>query len=310
LIIEASFLGSRRFDDFRTTTGLRRALLSDRLKRLVAADLMRKFPYSDSPVRHEYKLTEKGRDLFWPSLMMLRWEERWSSQDGKFSVKLFHKACGNIFKPVPICMGCGDEISPFDVGWIEGPGVGWVPLSYSRRRQQRDSVLEKPTTALMEESAQVLGDRWASLVIRALFTGLNKYDEILADSGMATNILAERLNWLTSIGMVKAIAYSTAPLRYEYRLTRKGVDYYAVLLMLLEWGDKYFASPNGPPLILKHGAPRSHKLRPAVCCSGCGEPVRREDVSYAVLEAEPQLKVGKAAKVSKPAARKKVAKRA
>lgn len=286
LILEACLLGSSRFDEFRTSTGLRRALLSDRLKRLVASELMRKVQYSDNPVRHEYRLTEKGRDLFWPSLMMLRWEQQWAPMAGKCSVRLFHKSCGNIFSPVPTCLTCNEEISAFDVDWEEGPGVGTIPLAYSRRRQQRDSVHEKPVTALMEESAQVLGDRWASLVIRALFTGLNKYDEIHADTGMATNILAERLQWLQSIGMVRTQTYNSNPPRSEYRLTKKGVDYYTVLVMLLGWGDKYFASPKGPPLILKHKGGEGHALDPAVCCSCCKRPLVWGEVSYAVLDSD------------------------
>ena len=78
LILEASWIGARRFEDFRVRTGLLQTLLSDRLKRLVAADIFEKAPYSDSPPRFEYRLTRKGRDLYWPSLMMLRWERRCS----------------------------------------------------------------------------------------------------------------------------------------------------------------------------------------------------------------------------------------
>ena len=297
LILEASLLGSRRFDEFHAATGLRRALLSDRLKRLVSSGLAKKVLYSESPVRHEYRLTDMGKGLLWSSLMMLRWEQNWSSPEGKCEVKLFHKTCGHVFKPIPMCLGCGKEVTAFDVSWAEGPGVGEVPLTYSRRRQLRGSAAEKPVTALMDESAQVLGDRWASLVIRALFTGMNKFDEILADSGMATNILSERLAWLQSINMIRQHAYSIAPLRYEYRLTRKGVDYYNVLVMLLEWGDKHFASLDGPPLVLRHKGQRAHKLKPAVCCSACSQPLKWGEISYAVIDP--------AAQAAKPAARQR-----
>ena len=109
LILEASWLGARRFDQFRTRTGLRQSLLSDRLKRLVAAEVMAKVQYSSAPPRFEYRMTRKGLDLYWPSLMMLRWERRWATPAGdKCEVELTHKTCGKCFEPTPTCTACGD----------------------------------------------------------------------------------------------------------------------------------------------------------------------------------------------------------
>lgn len=284
MLLEASWFGARRFDQFRTVTGLRQSLLSDRLKRLVAAGVLEKTPYSTAPLRHEYRLTKKGRDLYWASLMMLRWERRWAPPEGKCQIKLFHKTCGNEFDPIPTCANCSGEISAHDVDWEAGPGVGLMAAQYSRRRQQRDAVSARPpSSTLMDEVAQIIGDRWASLVIRSLFTGLRKFDEILHDTGMATNILSERLSWLVSKGMIRAHEYSAVPKRYEYRLTRKGVDYYPVLLMLMRWGDTYYVAPEGPPLLLKHRS-GGHVLDPVVTCSCCGTKVQPEDVRFEMIE--------------------------
>lgn len=135
----------------------------------------------------------------------------------------------------------------------------------------------------MDEVAQITGDRWAGLVLRSIFTGLRKFDEICRDTAMATNILSERLSWLVDKGVIALHEYSSVPRRFEYRLTEKGIDYYPVLLMLLLWGDKYYLSPEGPPLLLRH-KPDGHELEPAVTCSCCGEPVRIRDVDYEVVE--------------------------
>ena len=70
-------MNTRRFDALRKRTGLLKALLSDRLKRLIANGMIEKCPSSDGGNRHEYVLTQKGRDLYWTSLMLLRWEQRW-----------------------------------------------------------------------------------------------------------------------------------------------------------------------------------------------------------------------------------------
>jgi DNA-binding HxlR family transcriptional regulator len=281
LILESSWIGARRFDEFRARTGLLQTLLSDRLKRLVAADVLEKVLYSQAPPRYEYRMTRKGLDLYWPALMMLRWERRWGAAEGKLRLRLRHRTCGQIFDPTPTCLKCGDEISARDVDWTEGPGVGWMAARYSRRRQQRNAVDD--TSSLMVDVAQITGDRWASLVLRSIFTGLRRFDEIHRDTAIATNILSERLSWLTARGVIRA--HDLGGRRSEYRLTEKGIDYYPVLLMLLRWGDKYYVSPEGPPLLLRHKAD-GHDLEPAVTCSCCSQPVEAHDVTFEVIEAE------------------------
>jgi DNA-binding HxlR family transcriptional regulator len=152
---------------------------------------------------------------------------------------------------------------------------------YSRRRQQRHSP--ELATTLMNEAAQLMGDRWASLIMRSIFTGINRFDDIRLDTAIATNILAERLRWLESIGVIRQRPDPTMPSRSEYRLTRKGVEYYPVLLMLMQWGDRYYVSPKGAPLLLFHtvcGGP----LDPRVVCSCCRAPIRPEDVAFEIRD--------------------------
>lgn len=282
LILEASWLGARRFEAFRSRTGLLKPLLSDRLKRLVAAGVLERKPYADSPNRFEYHLTAKGRDLYWTALMMLRWERRWGPREGKISVTLRHTICGNEFEPVPACGDCGGEIKARDMAWKEGPGLGWMTPTYSRRRRHRDAVGKREEkSVLLDHVAQITGDRWAGLVLRSIFTGLRRFDEICEDTAIATNVLSERLNWLCEIDMLELRQYSERPARYEYRLTEKAIDYYPILLMLLQWGDAYYLSPEGPPLLLTH-KPCGNNLAPEVVCSSCGEALRPEQVRFEV----------------------------
>lgn len=279
LILEASWLGARRFDTLRERTGLLKALLSDRLKRLVEAGLFEKRKYCEAPPRYEYYLTTKGREVYWTSLMMLRWETGWGEGKGKVAVTLTHDPCGNNFVPEPACGSCGETIDATQVEWAEGPGVGLMAPVYSRRRQQRES--SQAATSLMDEAAQIMGDRWASLIMRSIFTGINRFDDIRMDTAIATNILSERLKWLESIGVIRQRAYPSTPPRNEYRVTRKGVEYYPVLLMLMRWGDRYYVSPEGPPVLLKHkvcGKP----LDPQVVCSCCRQPIDPEDVHFEI----------------------------
>lgn len=286
LILEASWLGARRFEELRTRTGLLKALLSDRLKRLVVAGLFDKKPYCDAPPRFAYVLTEKGRDVYWTSLMMLAWELKWGGDTSKIAVELTHKPCGKRFVPEPACGACRATIDATQVDWTEGPGVGWMAPFYSRRRQQRES--SGGATSLFDQAAQLMGDRWSSLIMRSIFTGVTRFDEIRADTAIATNILAERLQWLQSVGVIRQRIYASAPPRQEYRLTRKGVEYYPVLLMLLRWGDKYYVSPEGPPLVLTHKVCGA-RLDAQVVCSECRQTLEPQDVSFTIHERLPVL---------------------
>ncbi|GHA86256.1 transcriptional regulator [Algimonas arctica] len=278
LILEVSWLGGKRFDGFRRRTGLLKASLSNRLRRLVEAGLMEKVQYCESPPRFEYIMTEKGQGLYWVALMLLRWERRWQAP-GKIVVELTHKNCGKVFDPLPACGSCNGEIDPKEVDWCEGPGLGMMVPLYSRRRRSKDA--ERKSISLMDQAAQIMGDRWASLILRSIYTGINRFDDILTDTAMATNILSERLVWLEEIGMIRPKQYNTHPPRYEYRLKSKGVDYYHALVMLLKWGDTYYVAPEGPPLLLSHKV-CGGDLNPQVICSECREPIQARAVTYKI----------------------------
>ncbi|MTK33197.1 transcriptional regulator, partial [Nocardia seriolae] len=77
LILREAFYGAKRFDDFETTLGLSRNILTQRLTRLVEAGLLTKVPYQDRPVRHEYLLTDQGRDFFPVIAAMMAWGARY-----------------------------------------------------------------------------------------------------------------------------------------------------------------------------------------------------------------------------------------
>ena len=75
LILRNAFMGVRRFDDFQSSLGLTRHVLSDRLKRLVEHEILVKVPYVSRQQRFEYQLTEKGLDLYPILLSMMQWSE-------------------------------------------------------------------------------------------------------------------------------------------------------------------------------------------------------------------------------------------
>ena len=101
---------------------------------------------------------------------------------------------------------------------------------------------------------EVLGERWTILVIRDVFNGKRRFDQIQENLGVARNVLSNRLARLVEEGILEKRAYQERPARYEYFLTRQGLDLWPVMIGLLHWGDRYLAEPDGPPMLIRHKA--------------------------------------------------------
>src|SRR3984885_15167489 len=91
-----------------------------------------------------------------------------------------------------------------------------------------------------------LGERWALLVLRDLFLGRRRFDEIQDSLGVASNVLSQRLATLVEEGIVERRRYSEHPERFEYRLTEKGKDLMPTLWALMRWGDRWTAAGGAP----------------------------------------------------------------
>jgi DNA-binding HxlR family transcriptional regulator len=110
LILRDAFLGVRRFDDFQKDLGIARNVLTDRLAMLVEAGIFSLRPYEDRPPRFEYRLTEKGRDLYDLLVTMWRWGDKWSPPEERFLRRLIHIDCGAVTHGVIRCEGCGGDL--------------------------------------------------------------------------------------------------------------------------------------------------------------------------------------------------------
>jgi len=115
LVLREAFMRTRRFDDFVERTGGPRPIISDRLRTLVEDGVLEKRPYGDRADRFEYRLTDKGLDL-WPVMIALqRWGDTWMPDGNGPPVVLHHKDCGGEMMPELACPGCGAWLSPRDV---------------------------------------------------------------------------------------------------------------------------------------------------------------------------------------------------
>ena len=125
LVLREAFNGVRRFDDMQRRTGLQRQVLSQRLARLVAEGLLRKVPYREAGQRrrNEYRLTDKGLDLYPVLVAMMQWGDRYEVGPDGPPVLLRHRDCG---EPVQLQLSCraGHILeSARDVTPVPGPGA-------------------------------------------------------------------------------------------------------------------------------------------------------------------------------------------
>ena len=117
--------GIRRFDDMRRHTGIPRQVLTDRLTLLIDHDILRRVAYREEGQRerHEYRLTDKGFELFPLMLAVAEWGDRYYADDAGPPVEFAHRDCG---APVAVTVRCaeGHEITaPRDIGTRPGPGI-------------------------------------------------------------------------------------------------------------------------------------------------------------------------------------------
>jgi DNA-binding HxlR family transcriptional regulator len=122
LILRDAFLGVRRFDDFQRSLGVARNVLSDRLERLVDAGVLERRPYQERPPRYEYRLTDKGRDLFPVIFGLMRWGDKHAAPDGPPRIML-HRDCGGSIDDHRVCTKCGQALEARDVEARPGPAA-------------------------------------------------------------------------------------------------------------------------------------------------------------------------------------------
>lgn len=111
LVLRDAFLGVRRFDQFVDDLGISRNILSDRLERLVTAGMMETRPYSERPLRHEYRLTEMGKDLFDVLMTLWSYGERWTPPADPQHQRAIHADCGHEAMAVAHCGHCGERLT-------------------------------------------------------------------------------------------------------------------------------------------------------------------------------------------------------
>jgi DNA-binding HxlR family transcriptional regulator len=123
LVLRDAFRGLRRFEQFQADLGLTRHRLADRLARLVKHGVLRRERYQDRPPRFEYRLTEKGLDLYGVIVTIAEWGDRYMVGKNGPPVERVHRSCGHVTRLRLTCEHCGQPVGARDMHVRPGRGA-------------------------------------------------------------------------------------------------------------------------------------------------------------------------------------------
>ena len=289
-ILRTVFRGKRRYGDFIKEFGVSRAVLTDRLNKLVAHEvLLRDTREGGHPA---YRLTERGLDL-WPMfLAMWVWETDWGTGQDQDTWapdvprrQVVHTACGHSMQPQFKCLHCLHVVLPFETVaapamTAEGPlqTASAAPLVItSAFRRDRQDALHSTSTLQAQRLVRVIGDRWNSAVVAAAFRAVRTFSGFEQALGIGPAQLSARLAELQKLGILSSRAYAGA--RLEYRLTQAGIALYPVTLELVRWGNRWYW-PGKPAFSVQHLLCQ-HPLEARWHCGHCEAELVRETVRFA-----------------------------
>ncbi|GAB2829855.1 winged helix-turn-helix transcriptional regulator [Actinocorallia aurea] len=270
----------RRFADWRDALGVSESVLAARLRELQAGGLLAPSPYrTDGRTRTEYLLTEKSLDL-WPLLIALwSWERAWVPRRTALPA-LLHHGCGAPTDADLACAACGRApVTARDITAERGTAT-FARLAVPRLHRRSSRA---PTDALsyFPETFEILGDRWATVLLAAALLGVRRFADFERELGVSPSVLAHRLRRFTDLGVLRAEGAGAAR---RYLLTDKGAAFSGVFALLADWAQRWHTGPPGSDVRLLHQA-CGQPLRPALRCRGCGTALERTQVAFAPADA-------------------------
>jgi DNA-binding HxlR family transcriptional regulator len=149
LIMRDAFYGLSRFDEFQKSLGIAPNILSRRLEALVESGLLKRRAYSTKPLRHEYVLTQRGRDFRPVLLALITWGNEHFSPEG-ISVLLADRRTGAAVEPVLIDAVSGERISQQFHVIREGPAANERTRQRIHARQRREALVVVRTPKILE----------------------------------------------------------------------------------------------------------------------------------------------------------------
>jgi DNA-binding HxlR family transcriptional regulator len=152
-----------------------------------------------------------------------------------------------------------------------------VSPAIKRTRRQSD-LAQRFQGDSVSRALALIGDQWTLMILREALFGVRRYGQLARNLGIPRPTLSARLRSLVDAGLLERVLYASDPDRYEYRLTEAGRELFGAAAMLMRWGDKYLAGPEGPPIVLRHHA-CGEIAEPTLVCGRCGEHITAHNVT-------------------------------
>ncbi len=281
LILQEIFLGVHTFTALGKTLGASKTVLTSRLASLEQVNCIKKVNVSSTANKSEYHLTEKSIELYPVALMALQWEREFYPTDNNRAIQLTHSLCGKSCWPSCHCANCQQVIQSGQVAYSPGPGAGLDErLVKTRRRSSITSHNVVSTGNVFKNLVHIVGDRWTANLIALAYHGCSRFSQFHSELPVASNILADRLEFLVQEGVFCQAAYQQNPLRFDYQLTDKGKALYPYFITLLQWGDKWCGDGIAvKPMELTHNT-CFNLLRAVVVCNQCKQELHAHEVKF------------------------------
>ncbi len=142
----------------------------------------------------------------------------------------------------------------------------------------------------ISRTMEVLGDKWTFHILREVFVGIRRFEDIRTRADIPRQVLTDRLAALIDRGLLRRVPYRLPGQRerYEYRLTQAGLDLYPVLVAMVQWGDEHLPLDGGPPLIAQH-RDCGDEVTVVLRCAAGHEPTPREVAFRPGPTAQPRI---------------------
>lgn len=281
-LLRSAFRGTRRFSDFLTELEISRAVLTDRLQRMVGDELFDR--HAPDGGHAEYRLTERGLDLWSVLLAMWQWERHHGTGVDPEAAPtdrprrlLVHTVCGQACEPLYACRSCGGAVSAFETEIAATGRSGASPddtelLELPPRKRYRKSRSDDRDS--LPTLLRTYGDRWNTALMAAALQGARTFSDFERLVAVGPTQIADRLQELQALGLMRARLYAGS--RQEYRLTRAAIAAYPITLELMRWGDRWLWQGH-PPLPVAH-TPCGHVLGAGWRCLNCSGALTRQSI--------------------------------
>lgn len=277
-VILGAFIGLRRFDEWKARSQIPRSTLSERLKTLIGLGLLRAVPYQQRPVRHEYRLTDRGRAMYGAVLMIWDWERRFGDRRDELPRQLRHADCGSAFRPVLCCEACGDPVS------MDTLSVRLRPRPSSAAEPEGGA--RAPRVGVSGAEGMALGlrvDRWTLMIVTAVILGCHYFDQLCKVLDIVPSVLSRRLAAMVEGGLLQAQEDRHDGRRRFYRLTPRSRGLLGYLTCFDGWSSRHLLR-EASSIQVQHTS-CGRPFFPSVACDHCLAPLDPARVAFTPVSA-------------------------